>query len=191
MDYFDILLHRPGTLIWAAALSGLLAMALLGLYAWRRYINRHPVACVLKRLGALYVRNLVVPDGVGGTIQTDFLVLLRGGVLVLDVKNYRGVLFGSENAPLWSQMIKSRSYKFANPLPENVFRVQSVQQLLPGVPVSGRVVFTRDAQFPRDIPAGVSMLDTLVEDLGIFAGTASLQYLDAWKRLCQVGEASR
>ena len=191
MDHFNILLHRPGTLMWAAALSSLLATALLGLYAWRRYVKRHPVAGLLQGLGALYVRNLIVPDGVGGTIQTDFLVLLRGGVLVLDVKNYRGVLFGSENAPLWSQMIKSRSYKFANPLPENIFRVQSVQQLLPGVPVSGRVVFTREAQFPRDMPAGVSMLDTLVEDLDGFAGAASLQYLDAWKRLCQVGEKTR
>lgn len=187
----DTFLQRPGALTVMVVLAGLLLLTLLLRFVWRCYRRRHPLVPVLKRLGALHVRNLIVPDGVGGTIQTDFLVLMRGGVLVLDVKNYRGVLFGAENAPLWSQMIKSRSYKFANPLPENVFRVQSVQHLLPGVPVIGRVVFTRDAQFPREMPRGVSMLDTLLDDLGAFAGAASLPYLDAWKRLCQAGESAR
>lgn len=191
MYYIDTFLHRPGMLTLVGVCAGLSLLILLSWFVWRRHRRRHPLVLVLNSLGALHVRNLIIPDGVGGTIQTDFLVLMRGGVLVLDVKNYRGVLFGSENAPLWSQMIRSRSYKFANPLPENMFRVQSVQHLLPGVPVTGRVVFTPEARFSREMPVGVSMLDTLLDDLGGFAGAASLPYLDAWKRLCQLGESAR
>jgi hypothetical protein len=183
MDNLNTLLTRPDTALVGAVVTTLLLVAVLILLAWRWYVRRNQVSRWLRRLGGLYVRDLIIPDGVGGIIQTDYLVLLRGGVLVLDVKNYRGVLFGSENAPLWSQMVKSRSYKFTNPLPENTLRVQSLKHLLPDVPVIGRVVFRPDGRFPRDRPAGVSMLDTLVDDLGAFSGPASLQYMEAWKRL--------
>lgn len=183
MDNINNLLARPDTALWGAVLTTLLLVAVLTMLAWRWHIKRHQVSRLLRSLGGNYVRDLIIPDGVGGTIQTDFLVLLRGGVLVLDVKNYRGALFGAENAPLWSQMVRARSFKFTNPLPENTLRVQSLKLLLPDVPVIGRVVFTREGGFPRDMPAGVSMLDTLAKDLGAFAGPASLQYLETWKRL--------
>jgi len=183
MDILNNLLASPDAALWGAVLTTLLLVTVLIMLAWRRHTKRHLVSRLLRSLGGIYVRDLIIPDGVGGTVQTDFLVLLRGGVLVLDVKNYRGALFGAENAPLWSQMVRARSFKFTNPLPENTLRVQSLKLLLPNVPVIGRVVFTREGRFPRDIPAGVSMLDTLAEDLGAFAGPASLQYLEAWKRL--------
>lgn len=183
MENINKLLTRPDTVLWGAVLSALLLVAVLLILAWRRHARRDQVSRLLRSMGGMHVRDLIIPDGVGGTVQTDFLVLLRGGVLVLDVKNYRGVLFGAENAPLWSQMVRARSYKFTNPLPENALRVQSLKLLLPSVPVIGRVVFTREGHFPRDMPTGVSMLDTLATDLGAFAGPASLQYLDAWKGL--------
>ena len=183
MDILNNLLASPDAALWGAVLTTLLLVTVLIMLAWRRHTKRHLVSRLLRSLGGIYVRDLIIPDGVGGTVQTDFLVLLRGGVLVLDVKNYRGALFGAENAPLWSQMVRARSFKFTNPLPENTLRVQSLKLLLPNVPVIGRVVFTREGRFPRDIPAGVSMLDTLAEDLGAFAGPASLQYMEAWKRL--------
>lgn len=189
MDNLNMLLAGPDIALLGAVLTTLLLLAVLGMLVWRRHIKRHQVQRLLGSLGGIYVRDLIIPDGVGGTIQTDFLVLLRGGVLVLDVKNYRGVLFGAENAPLWSQMVRARSFKFINPLPENTLRVQSLKLLLPNVPVIGRVVFTREGRFPRDMPMGVSMLDTLAADLGAFAGPASLQYLEAWKRL-KAGESS-
>ena len=66
-------------------------------------------------------------------------------------------------------------------------RVQSLKHLLPDVPVVGRVVFMSEGCFPRERPAGVSMLDTLADDLGDFAGPASLQYMEAWKRLKATG----
>jgi hypothetical protein len=190
MDNLNNLLARPDTALWGAVLSTLLLIAVLIVLAWRRHARHNQLARLLRSLGGMYVRDLIIPDGVGGTIQTDYLVLLRGGVLVLDVKNYRGALFGAENAPLWSQMVRARSFKFTNPLPENFLRVQSLKLLLPNVPVTGRVVFTREGHFPRDMPAGVSMLDTLVEDLGAFAGPASLQYLEVWKRLMAGEHAS-
>ena len=183
MDYFISLLMRPDIALVGAIASTLLLIALVALLAWRAYVKRNQIARRLRRLGCLFTRDLIIPDGIGGTIQTDYLVLMRGGLLVLDVKNYRGVLFGSENAPLWSQLVRSRSYKFTNPLPENSLRVQSLKHLLPDVPVLGRVVFMPEGQFPRDRPRSVSMLDTLLDDLGDFAGAASLQHMDAWTRL--------
>ena len=183
MGNLNELMARPYAALWGAVLTSLLLLAVLIMLAWRWHTKRHQVTRLLRSLGGMHLRDLIIPDGVGSTIQTDFLGLLRGGVLVLDVRNYRGALFGAENAPLWSQMVRARSFKFTNPLPENTLRVQSLKLLLPNVPVIGRVVFTREGRFPRDMPAGVSMLDTLAADLGAFAGPASLQYMEVWKRL--------
>ena len=185
MDTLGTLFAKPDALLWAAVLAALAAAAVLFTVLWRRRAQRHQVQRVLRRLGGVCARDLIIPDGLGGSLQLDYLVLLHGGVLVLDVKNYRGALFGADNAPLWTQVVKSRSYKFDNPLPHNRLRAQTVGLLLPEVPVRACVVFTPDGQFPRGMPAGVSMLATLAGDLGAFAaaGAVPQSYRDAWERL--------
>jgi hypothetical protein len=177
-----IVTAEPGT--WALwGLVILLASILLGVI-WRRRLHGHRVRRLLRRIGCEYCADLVVPDGVGGVIYLDYLLLTPAGLVVMDVKNYQGVLFGSDNIQNWTQMVKEGSFKFTNPLLQNTLRVQAVRHLVPGVPVAGRVVFTPEGSFPRGRPAGVSMLNSLPDDLAFAPGAAlPPHYRSAWMSL--------
>lgn len=126
-----------------------------------RKINRQ-----LLRMSSQYMPNVVVPDDVDGNAYIDYLILTPGGILVIDIQKYRGILFGAEKIDLWTQLTGRKSYKFENPLPHNQQRVLSIKALVgEDMPVEGRVVFLSTGQFPKGIPAGVSMIDTLDKDL--------------------------
>jgi len=122
---------------------------------------------VLKRLGGVYLKDVLVPDGVGGEIQIDYLLRLPDRILVIDLKEMQGVLFGAEKIDEWTQIIERRSYRFPNPLHSNRLRCQAVADLVKPAAVIGRVVFTDASEFPRGRPEGVSTLASLTEDLGI------------------------
>ncbi len=162
----------------------------IGLAVWvylRRSASRRKLRRVFKRLGSAQLRNVVLPDGVGGEIQVDCLLRQPERILVLDIKNMHGVLFGGEQIDEWTQIVERRSYRFPNPLPDNRLRCQAVQALAGEVAVLGRVVFTDAGEFPRGVPEGVSTLDSLPADLPPPAkgGAGSAQLEAAWAKLLQ------
>ncbi len=169
------------------------AMLLLLLLVRRRNTStseaRMTIECVVQGTGCAYIRQLIVPDGLGGSIEIDYLLLTPAGLVVLDIKDYRGLLYGAEHSQTWTQMLPAGSYHFANPIPELTIRIACVRELVPTIPVSGRVVFSANGRFPSGIPMGVSMLDTLAEDLHAIAATqeipASVQR--AWQQLKPLG----
>jgi hypothetical protein len=142
-------------------LTGLLMLAVVlillylfrdSLRYWRegRQINR-----VAKRLGARMLRNVHLPDGVGGRIGIDFLVLAIDAILVIDVKRYDGLIYGSERIDEWTQSIHRRSYKFPNPDTWLQQQIGAVRMIVPGIPVRGLHLFTDSAVFPKDKPSNV------------------------------------
>jgi len=141
----------------------------------------------LARKGCEYLRNVMVPDGVGGEIHLDFLVLTVSGLVVADVKDYRGVLFGGEKTDQWTQLVNQHSYRFDNPLFQNQLRVATLKTLLGEVPVRGCVAFTASGRFPRGMPGGVYMLDRLLGELDCAAGDGALsvKLRLAWAQLKQ------
>jgi len=159
---------------------------------WNGLRNRGRLQRVLRKLGCEFRHDHVIPDGVGGQIHLDYLLLTAKGLVVLDVKNYRGILFGAEHIPVWTQMVRGGSYKFTNPLPQNALRVQAVKLLVADVPVRGRVVFTQEGHFTKGWPAGVSLLESLQQDLGLTVppDTVPAAYRDAWAYLLAQGESA-
>jgi hypothetical protein len=142
-------------------LTGLLMLAVVlillylfrdSLRYWRegRQINR-----VAKRLGARMLRNVHLPDGLGGRIGIDFLVLAIDAILVIDVKRYDGLIYGSERIDEWTQSIHRRSYKFPNPDTWLQQQIGAVRMIVPGIPVRGLHLFTDSAVFPKDKPSNV------------------------------------
>ena len=120
---------------------------------------------VLKSIGTDFVQNVAIPDGLEGFVFFDYMVLTPTGILVVDVQNYNGYLFGGETVDDWTQMIGRKSYKFKNPLPRNEHHVQSVKEHTGDVPVQGRIVFTSMGKFPKGIPKGVSTTGSLKDDV--------------------------
>jgi len=124
---------------------------------------------IIKEFGVKYIQNASLPDGVDGFIFIDFLLLTSKGILVVDVLNLNGFLFGGDAVDEWTQMIGHKSYKFNNPLPINQQHILAVSAQIADVPVYGRVVFTSLGNFPKGIPDGVSPANSFQKDMNISA----------------------
>jgi len=149
--------------LWLAAV--LAALAVGGAVArWRRAAPQRTLKRTIRRLGPRVLSDVTLPDVVEGSVHLDYLVLTTRDILVVDVKDYRGMLFGGETTDTWTQVVDGRSFKFDNPLRENQMRVQAAQALAGDVPVQGMVVFTPAGEFPRQRPPGVYMLESLLAE---------------------------
>ena len=128
------------------------------LHYWResRNINR-----VAKRLGARMLRDVRLPDGMGGEISIDFLVLATDAILVIGVKRYDGLIYGSARIDEWTQSIRRRSYKFPNPDTYLQQQIGAVRLIVPKTPVRGLHLFSDSAVFPKDKPSNVLQVKDL------------------------------
>lgn len=68
--------------------------------------------------------TLDTPDG---TTQIDHVFLSPFGVFVLETKNMRGWIFGSENQAQWTQQIFKQRFKFQNPTRQNYKHLKALE----------------------------------------------------------------
>jgi hypothetical protein len=142
-------------------LTGLLILAvvLILLYLFRnslRYWREgRQITRVAKQLGARMLRDADIPDGLGGRIGVDFLVLATDAILVIGVKRYDGLIYGSERIDVWTQSVHRRSYKFPNPDTYLQQQIGAVRMIIPKIPVRGLHLFSDSAVFPKDKPSNV------------------------------------
>jgi len=133
-------------------------LAVIASIILRRTKHQRAIKKLINDLSRDCLRNIFLPDGIDGEVWVDGLLLTDGGLIVLDIRDYTGNLFGGTVINEWTQLIGGRSHKFSNPLMEMTTRVQAVQSLVE-VPVIGCVVFTCRGRFPKNIPEGASMID--------------------------------
>jgi hypothetical protein len=143
----------------------LLAIVLILLYLFRdslRYWRegRH-ITRVAKRLGARMRRDVRLPDGMGGEISIDFLMLAADAILVIGVKRYDGLIYGSARIDEWTQSLRNRSYKFPNPDTYLQQQIGAVRMIVPKTPVRGLHLFSDSAVFPKDKPSNVLQVKDL------------------------------
>jgi restriction system protein len=96
------------------------------------------------------------PDGMGCT-QLDHVVVSPFGIFVIETKNYKGWIFGSENQRQWTQQIYRTKNRFQNPLHQNHLHVKALTQFL-GIPEShfhSLIFFIGGAVFKTLMPANV------------------------------------
>ncbi|NOX92921.1 MAG: NERD domain-containing protein [Gammaproteobacteria bacterium] len=132
---------------------------------------------VVESLGVKYLHNMVLPDGIDGLVFIDYLLLVPDGFVVLDIQHSEGHLFGGETIDQWSQVINNKTWKFDNPLYVNQSACQAVLWNLQHTikagdssanthwQVQGWVTFSNAGNFPKGIPAQVSMIDELKNNL--------------------------
>jgi len=156
--------------------------------SYRRNQHQRQINKLIKDLSHKSLRNVLFPDSVDGQIWIDCLLLTDGGLIVLDIRDYVGHLFGGDNINEWTQMIGVRSHKFANPLIELPARVNAVQEVVGDIPVIGHIVFTRRGSFQKGKPEGVYMVDDVFEQLTPFLRPAlPAEKLDkAWQAILAV-----
>jgi restriction system protein len=96
------------------------------------------------------------PDG-QGTTQIDHVVVSPFGIFVIETKNYKGWIFGSEKQRQWTQQIYRAKHRFQNPLHQNYLHIRALAQFLGVSEKSCRslVFFIGDAEFKTPMPSNV------------------------------------
>jgi hypothetical protein len=169
-----------------AAVLLLGALGFFGMRAYRRRARRKALLARLERVAFAAVHQVLVPDGMGGFIHIDHILLTPRGVLVLDTRRVTGLIFGGDQMSDWTVMGRGHRYTFDNPQPALYDRIAAVKALVGEVPVEGRLLFSNVGKFTKGIPKWVVMLDGIeVEFPVIDRGTMpnSEQNTEGWSRL--------
>lgn len=172
------------------ALAGLLAIGILvAVVVVRRRRRALTLRRVARHISFEWVQDFVLPDGFDGEIQVDHLLLTSKGLVVLDVKEAEGNIFGGNRMEEWTVISSTGRYTFRNPQALIFDKVSAVRRLVPNVPVKGYILFTNQARFERGRPDDVMTLHELDE---MYAPVARAdQMLDAfrphWEKLIKAG----
>ncbi len=167
-----------------AYLLPLLLVALLLLYLLiyrRRRRQGRSVDQVVRSIGYDYLSNLIIPNADEGEIHIDHLILTTEGLLVIDVKEASGTVFGSDKMQDWTVISSDRRFTFANPQPALFDRIAAIRQIVKQVPVTGRILFPNEADFSKGVPGLVCKLDDLVSEFGETDKLAAQAKIEAFK----------
>ena len=146
-------------LIAAAAVLGFVLA-----WGWRwysRYRARKALRAAVTAGAADHLVDSLVPDGMGGGFHVDYLLLTLRGVVVIDLRDVRGNIFGGDQMAEWTVMDGARRFTFTNPQSALYDRIAAVKAVAGDVPVEGRIVFTRRGKVPKGLPKWTLMLDAL------------------------------
>jgi hypothetical protein len=109
------------------------------------------------------LQNVLVPDGMGGQIQVEHLLLTANGLVVIDVKEFEGTIFAGERMAEWTVIGQRGRFTFPNPLGTLYDRVAALKQIVRDVPVVGFVLFGAGADFTKGRPKDVVLPGELIE----------------------------
>lgn len=131
------------------------------------------VKLYLKDPQYILLNDCTLPDEQSGTTQIDHILLSPYGIFIIETKNYKGWIFGSERQKMWTQKIFKKSYKFQNPLHQNYKHQKVLEQVLADIItpeyLHSIVVFMPDCEFKTDMPVNV------------FRGAAWVDYVKNFK----------
>ena len=131
------------------------------------------VKLYLKDVQYILLNDCTLPDEQSGTTQIDHILLSPYGIFIIETKNYKGWIFGSERQKLWTQKIFKKSYKFQNPLHQNYKHQKVLEQVLADIItpeyLHSIVVFMPDCEFKTDM------------SVNVFRGAAWVDYVKNFK----------
>lgn len=177
-EYLPADLSRTHLLLLIVAV--LLLFLLLFVYRRRRKQKRS-LAKVFSAIAFERIDGLVVPNGDDGEIQIDHLLLTAQGLLIIDVKDVVGTVFGSDKMQDWTVINDERRFTFANPQPALYDRIAAVRAIVRQVPVTGRILFLDGASFTKGVPALVVKYDELLEEFVEEDKTSAKMKVEAFK----------
>ena len=167
----------------AAIVAGIAGLGAALFYAWRwdqRRRMRTIRAFAVTSCGFDHLRDVLVPDGQGSALHVDFLLLTARGVIVIDLRDIAGNIFGGDQMSDWTVMHRSQRYTFINPQTGLYDRIAAVRALAQGMPVDGRIVFTSRGRFPKGLPRHTLMLDSMPSEFPVSDRETMRSLLERW-----------
>lgn len=179
-------------IVTIAVIAVLILLLFLLLLARHRRRSEYQINKALKPLTRAEVKNIIIPDGIGGLLEVEHLILTEHGLLLIAVYPIHGDLFGGDKIDQWTQIVKGRSYKFANPLRHIRTAYQALKSLAPNIPIEYRIIFTADARFPKGKPEHVALIASLSKDMAsLQSGPIMLEPAQqAWDRILRIARTA-
>ena len=110
------------------------------------------------------IHNVTLPTE-DGTTQIDHIFVSRFGVFVVETKNMKGWIFGSENQAQWTQQIFKVKNKFQNPIRQNYKHTKTLESALkiPSEAIVSVIAFigecTLKTEMPPNVTRGIGYVD--------------------------------
>jgi hypothetical protein len=181
---------------WAYPAAG--AAAVVALLVWlylllRAYRNRKAIEAAIASVAYEMLKNVLIPNGNGGQIHVHYLLLTQRGLLVADLLDRPGAIFGGDQMIEWTAIGKKRRYTFPNPQHALYDRMAAVRLLTGEVPVEGRLLFTLRSEFPKGKPRNVLRIDDLTFDfppVDKARGNITAAFGDVWANVKRHAESN-
>lgn len=125
-----------------------------------RKLNRHDYSII----NDIIINDIIINDTDDST-QVDHIIVSKFGIFVIETKNMRGWIFGSERHRIWTQQHFYKKTKFQNPLHQNYKHIKFLEKLT-GVGESkiySIVVFTGKSEFKTEVPVNVITINKLIQ----------------------------
>lgn len=103
------------------------------------------------------IKNVTLPTE-DGTTQIDHIIVSKFGIFIIETKNIKGWIFGSQNQKEWTQKIYKHSNKFQNPIHQNYKHLKTLEKYLniDQESLFSVIVFIGDSTFKTEMPANVT-----------------------------------
>ncbi len=75
------------------------------------------------------INNVMLPTD-NGTTQIDHIVVSIYGIFVIETKNYKGWISGSEYSEQWTENFYGKKFRFFNPERQNYGHIKNLQNIL-------------------------------------------------------------
>jgi len=186
----------PGWVYPAAGALAIIGLLVWGIVLWRKRRNAQWIEATIDSVAYDVLRNVLIPNGMDGQITLPYLLLTERGLLVLDLLERPGAIFGGDQMVEWTSIGKKRRYTFRNPQHVLYDRMAAVKLLANNTPVDGRVVFTMRSEFPKGKSTYVMRIDELPQEypkVDRNRGNVVAAFADVWthvKKNAQPASAS-
>lgn len=96
--------------------------------------------------------DLYIQKQNGEYTQVDVAVATKTGIIVFEVKDYSGWIFGNEHQRYWTQILAygKEKHRFYNPVMQNAGHIKAIRRCLPqnpGIPIYSVIVFFGSSEF--------------------------------------------
>lgn len=136
----------------------------------------------LRVVSVKWMKDVLLPDRLGGQIHLQHILLTAKGVVVVDVKTVSGTVFGGDLLDEWTVIrglsrsqrrqlaethvgiVGAQRFTFPNPQHALNARVAALKSLVRDIPVKGHILFLGDVEFSKGRPTDV-ILSNELQDL--------------------------
>lgn len=150
------------------------------------------IKSIINQYSVAHVREVICTNGMGGYFFIDYLVLLPGRILALNLQEKEGYIFGGKGIEMWTLVNNNKSSKFRNPLEDVILFAKYVEDLLKFNEVAARVLFDGKGKFPKGVPEGVLQMASFKENMVAWAGDKPTEAVrNTWDSLATLLAESR